>query len=114
MMAETASRALWQGPRGFSLESISTASFACGRRRAAAASMGSDIPWNAATAEAAADRCRNERREKRGMETSARECISVCASLLTWRGRPRPRLLLLTLLVLSLRAESKQDQKQRP
>src|SRR5882757_7208697 len=76
-MAESASRAVWQGPSGFSFESISTASGAWGRRRAAAASIGSVMPRKAAAADAAADRCRKERREKRGMGTSARECISV-------------------------------------
>ena len=53
-----------EGPSGFSFASISTASFECGRRRAAAASMGSVIPRNAAAADAAAVRCRKERREK--------------------------------------------------
>src|SRR5258708_9605805 len=77
MMAGSASRAAWQGPSGFSFESISTASGAWGRRRAAAASIGSVLPRKAAAADAAADRCRKERREKRGMETSARESISV-------------------------------------
>src|ERR1019366_2425129 len=86
MMAEIASRAAWHGPSGFSLESIITASGACGRRRAAAASKGSDIPWNAATADAAADKCRNERREKRGMESSARECIRMFVCLCPGEG----------------------------
>src|SRR3954468_17276334 len=45
-----------------------TASAACGGRfRAAAASMGSLTIWKALAADAAADNCRNERREKRGM-----------------------------------------------
>jgi hypothetical protein len=79
MMLATASRAAWQGPSGFSFESISTASLACGRRRAAAASMGSDMPWNAAAAVAAADKCRNERRENRGMETSRKGSLSGSA-----------------------------------
>jgi hypothetical protein len=76
MMLATASRAAWQGPSGFSFESISTASLACGRRLAAAASMGSDIPWNAAAAVAAADKCRNERREKWAMETPRKGSVS--------------------------------------
>src|SRR5579864_3612435 len=66
-MAAIASRADWDGPKGFSLESISTASGACGLRREAAASMGSVVNRKVAAAEAAADRCRKERREKRGM-----------------------------------------------
>src|SRR3954464_1995710 len=67
-MDAMASRAAWHGPRGFSLESIMTASAACGGRfRAAAASMGSLTIWKALAADAAADNCRNERREKRGM-----------------------------------------------
>ena len=50
------------------MESIMTASAACGgRRRAAAASMGSDMMRKAAAVEAAAERCKKERREKRGM-----------------------------------------------
>jgi hypothetical protein len=40
-----------------------TPSFEIGRR-AAAASMGSVTTWKAAAAEAAAESCRNERREK--------------------------------------------------
>jgi hypothetical protein len=81
-----ASRAAWQGPRGFSFESITTASGECGRRRAAAASMGSVITRNAAAADAAADRCRKERREKRGMEgPPAKKCIrKACAFV--WSG----------------------------
>src|ERR1035438_8574185 len=90
MMAETASRADWQGPSGFSFESISTASWECGRRRAAAASIGSVIPWNAAAADAAADKCRNERREKRAMETSRKGSVSGSWRLWPmWRSRPR-------------------------
>jgi hypothetical protein len=61
MMAEMASRADWLGPSGFSLESIMTASFEDGLRRAAAASTGSVTIWKAA---AAAESCRNDRREK--------------------------------------------------
>src|SRR5215471_8253071 len=64
-----ASRAAWQGPRGFSLESITTAPGAGTRRRAAAASMGSDMKRRAAAVEAAAERCRKERREKCGIRT---------------------------------------------
>src|ERR1039458_2761904 len=60
MMSEMASRADWQGPSGFSLESIMTPSLENGLR-AAAASMGSVTIWKAA---AAAESCRNERREK--------------------------------------------------
>src|ERR1700747_57403 len=67
-----ASRAAWHGPSGFSFESIITASGA-GRRRKAAASMGAVITRTAATADAAADRWRNERREKRGIGTSGKE-----------------------------------------
>src|SRR5579863_5502043 len=62
MILAIASRADWQGPSGFSLESIMTASLDigwCGR--AAAASMGSVKIWLAA---AAADSCKKERREK--------------------------------------------------
>src|SRR5258708_37074640 len=90
MMAESASRAAWQGPSGFSFESISTASGACGRRRDAAASIGSVIPRKAAAAEAAADRSRKERPEKRGMGTSAWECISVGVER---AGQPAPHAL---------------------
>ena len=130
--AATASRAAWQGPSGFSFESISTASLACGRRREAAASIGSDIPRNAAAAEAAADRCRNERREKRAIgNLQEGECIRKFAQvaralgvrrvhvqsvrrkraarapnlvliLLPPRVIPRPRLDLIVLLILDL------------
>src|SRR5579863_10533736 len=67
MMAAMASRADCEGPSGFSLESMTTASGACGLRREAAASIGSVMTRKAAAADAAADRCRKERREKRGM-----------------------------------------------
>src|SRR5256885_9586319 len=67
MMRAMASRADWEGPKGFSLESIMTASGACGLRREAAASMGSVAKRKVAAADAAADRCRKERREKSGM-----------------------------------------------
>ena len=57
----------WEGPEGFRSESIMTVSGACGLRREAAASMGSVAKRKVAAAEAAADKCRKERREKRGM-----------------------------------------------
>src|SRR5580704_13939334 len=63
MMADRAPRADWLGPSGFSFESIMTPSLEIGRR-AAAASMGSVTTWKPAKAEAAAESCRNERREK--------------------------------------------------
>src|SRR5215472_3190941 len=66
-MLAIASRAAWHGPSGFSFESITTAPGGAGRRRVAAASMGSDMIRNAPAAEAAAVRCRNERREKPGI-----------------------------------------------
>src|SRR5437868_12474779 len=67
MIAAIASRADADGPNGFSLESIRIASGPCGLRREAAASIGSVIKRKLAPADAAADRCRKERREKRGM-----------------------------------------------
>src|SRR5579859_7849209 len=67
MMAATASRADCEGPSGFSLESMTTASAACGLRREAAASIGSVVMRKAARVDATAERCRKERREKRGM-----------------------------------------------
>src|ERR1700758_1246912 len=67
MIAAMASRADCEGPSGFSLESMTTASAACGLRREAAASIGSVVMRKAAAADAATDRCRKERREKRGM-----------------------------------------------
>src|ERR1700739_4420859 len=77
-MADMAVQAAAQGPRGFSLESISTALGPCGMRwRAAAANAGSLNPRKAAAADAAAERCRKDRREKRGIGTSAKECIRV-------------------------------------
>src|SRR5579863_7256839 len=69
MMAATASRAAWLGPSGFSLAAIVTPSLEYGRR-AAAASMGSVTMWQAAAADAAAERCRNERREKKDRRVS--------------------------------------------
>src|ERR1700689_767387 len=116
MIAATASRAAWQGPSGFSLASIRTASLPCGMRwRAAAASMGSVIPWKTAAADAAADRCRNERREKRGMGTLRKgvyQCWSGACSwalVLMWSGHSCP--LLLTLLLPECRdtQERKRD-----
>src|SRR5581483_922463 len=68
-MAAMASRADCEGPRGFSLESIMTAPGDGGRWREAAANMGSLMNGKVAAAEAAADRCRKERREKRGMRS---------------------------------------------
>jgi hypothetical protein len=64
--------------------------------------MGSVIPRKAAAAEAAADRCRNERREKWGMGPSGRECISVqCGAGTPFdfaQGRLCPLLLILILM----------------
>src|SRR6201997_1390721 len=82
MMAAMASRADCEGPSGFSLESMTTASSACGLRRDAAASKGSVVMRKAAAADAAADRCRKERREKRGMRNLHEEGVYQRAS---WR-----------------------------
>src|SRR5579862_448082 len=83
MMAAIASRAAWLGPSGFSLESMITASLGCGARRWDAANMGSFITRNAAAAEAAAERCRKDRLEKRGMETSGTACTAEVRDLTT-------------------------------
>src|ERR1700689_849094 len=119
MIAATASRAAWQGPSGFSLASIRTASLPCGMRwRAAAASMGSVIPWKTAAADAAADRCRNERREKRGMGTLRKggyQCWrGACSWALGLRGGGPSCPWFLTLLLPEGRdnQEQKRDQSQ--